>query len=447
MKMLRVVLAAALFVLFSVPAFGQQFNNIAWTDLNNNAASEPITFLQFNGSAYFNFTQTAISPNLNGTNCGTVTFTLDQNIAGADTAAVVDILSCPQVNSASGDCDVIDTLNTDEEDVIVRKKPGVFIAQSTTGPLSGTARLSAFCWEGVARDDSGVGGGHGDGLNCAAGNYPLGVDGDGNVQSCTADANTLGPDGDKGDITVGFSGTTLDIDTGAVNFAEIDPADVAEQAEAEAGLLNDVLMTPLRVAQAIAALAHDYSPANVLNWLVAPTTYGEGLDELSSRTVALESTTHVGFWNGWVDDQTVAAGNCAEVTRVAGSPAFSTCAASNTWWGLPPGGTVQRLEIRVHNPQTSTESCDLELFRCDSDSNGSSNCATTGMKVNYGATGTRNRGETGISAQAPFALAAGEMVQLTLQTDAEDDCPAGTGCTLCDDLEFHYLITYTVATP
>ena len=31
-------------------------------------------------------------------------------------------------------------------------------------------------------------GGHGDGTNCAAGQYPLGVDANGNAQSCTADA-------------------------------------------------------------------------------------------------------------------------------------------------------------------------------------------------------------------------------------------------------------------
>lgn len=32
--------------------------------------------------------------------------------------------------------------------------------------------------------------GHSDGSNCSAGNYPLGVDGDGNVQGCTADTDT-----------------------------------------------------------------------------------------------------------------------------------------------------------------------------------------------------------------------------------------------------------------
>jgi len=43
-----------------------------------------------------------------------------------------------------------------------------------------------------------------------------------------SDDNTLGPDGDKGDVTVGGTGTTLEIDSGAVGTAEIADGTIAE---------------------------------------------------------------------------------------------------------------------------------------------------------------------------------------------------------------------------
>jgi hypothetical protein len=50
---------------------------------------------------------------------------------------------------------------------------------------------------------AGGGGGHGDGANCTAGNYPLGVDANGAVQSCTADDDQPDSDGEVPDaITV-----------------------------------------------------------------------------------------------------------------------------------------------------------------------------------------------------------------------------------------------------
>lgn len=70
------------------------------------------------------------------------------------------------------------------------------------------------------------------GSNCSAGNYPLGVDASGNVESCTAIGGGGGgslTDGDYGDITVGGTGTTLTIDNDAVTYAKMQNVSAASK--------------------------------------------------------------------------------------------------------------------------------------------------------------------------------------------------------------------------
>jgi hypothetical protein len=63
-------------------------------------------------------------------------------------------------------------------------------------------------------DACGTGSAHGDGTNCAAGNYPLGVDADGNAQSCTADDDSPDSDAEVPDaISVQGAGSVVDAET------------------------------------------------------------------------------------------------------------------------------------------------------------------------------------------------------------------------------------------
>jgi hypothetical protein len=192
--------------------------------------------------------------NLTGTNSGDQTITLTTDVTGSGTGSFATTIANNAVtnakaadmgantikgNNTGGSADPIDlsvaqvqamlgTSGTNTGDVTLAGSPtyitiaGQVITRNAvdlTSHVTGDLPLSSLAQSAAASRLLGRGSAGG------AGDYePITVGGalsfSGTVLSAT-DTNTLGPDGDKGDVTVGGTGTTLTIDNNAVTYAKM----------------------------------------------------------------------------------------------------------------------------------------------------------------------------------------------------------------------------------